>query len=181
MKIFSILFIFLVAFISNANSSNITSSSADYKNGRFIIKVVGIVEAKQEKVFLLLTDYKNIHHLSPKIAENKIIKNDDNGLVVRTVIRGCVWFFCKDIINNQIITSEFANKIQAFTLPEGSNLRFGKMNWEITEAKGGTQIDYSAEIEPDFFVPPVIGSFFIKNRMLEEAKDFVDSVEELAK
>ena len=167
-------------FSLNTKAADITSSSAEYKNDRFVIKVVGVVDASPERVFALLTDYNNITKISPKIVESKIIKTDGDAIIVKTVADGCVWFFCKKVINVQTTTSILKKNIQSITIPSQSNLKFGKMVWNINKVKSGTEVEYYAEIEPDFFVPPLIGAYFIKSSMLEEAKDFVDSVEKLA-
>ena len=180
MKIISTFLIIIFLFFSlNAKAANITFSSAKYKNDRFIIKIIGVVSAKPAQVFAVLTDYKNIPKISPKIIESKIIKTDGDTTIVKTVAKGCVWFFCKEIINTQTTTSIPEKRIQSITINAQSNLKFGQMVWNIKEVNLGTQIDYYAEIEPDFFVPPLIGSYFIKNSMLEEAKYFIDSVEKL--
>ena len=180
MKIISTFLIIIFLFFSlNAKAANITFSAAKYKNDRFIIKVIGVVSAKPAQVFAVLTDYKNIPKISPKIIESKIIKTDGDTTIVKTVAKGCVWFFCKEIINTQTTTSIPEKRIQSITINAQSNLKFGQMVWNIKEVNLGTQIDYYAEIEPDFFVPPLIGSYFIKNYMLEEAKYFIDSVEKL--
>jgi hypothetical protein len=180
MKIISTFLIIIFLFFSlNAQAANITFSSAKYKNDRFIIKVIGVVSATPEQVFAVLTDYKNITKISPKIIESQIIKTDGDTTIVKTVTKGCVWFFCKEIINTTA-TSILEKHIQSITIAAQSDLKFGQMVWNIKEVKLGTQIDYYAEIEPDFFVPPLIGSYFIKNSMLEEAKYFIDSVEKLA-
>ena len=181
MKIISTLLTITLLLLSfNAKASDITSSSAEYESDRFVIKVVGVVDAPPNHVFSVLTDYKNITKISPKIIESKIIKTDGDATIVKTVVKGCVWFFCKEVINTQTTTSILEKRIQSITITSGSNLKFGKMVWNIKEVKAGTQIDYYAEIEPDFFVPPLVGAYFIKNSMLEEAKAFVDSVEKLS-
>ncbi len=166
-------------FSANIQAAEITSSSAEYKNNRFIIKVVGVVSSSQESIFALLTDYANLTKTSPKLIESKIIRQDGDATIVKTIARGCVWFFCKEIINTQRAITIPIKRIQATTIPAGSNLKFGKMVWDIKKVESGTEISYYAEIEPDFFVPPFIGSYFIKNAMLKEAKTFIDSVEKL--
>ncbi len=176
----TLLTITFLFFSQNTKAANITSSSAEYKNDRFLIKVVGVVDASPEHVFAVLTDYNNISKISPKIVESKIIKTDGDAIIVKTVAEGCVWFFCKKVVNVQTTTSILEKSIQSITIPAQSNLKFGKMVWNIKETKSGTEIEYGAEIEPDFFVPPLIGAYFIKNSMLQEAKDFVDSVEKLS-
>jgi len=181
MKILTILLTatFLL-FNFNAQASQIISSSAAYENDRFIINITAIVDASPKNVFALLTDYENLTQISPKIIKSKIIQKDSDVTIVRTTAKGCVWLFCREVNNTQIVTFSQNKSIQSLTIVDQSDLEFGKMLWNIKEVESGTQIDYYAELDPKFFVPPIIGSYFIKNSMLKEATEFVDSVEKIA-
>ena len=173
---FSLVFLLLCF---NSNAAEIKFSHADNKNGLFSIKVFSVINANPQKVFDILTDYNHITRLSPKIIESKLIRTEGELAVVKTIAKGCVWFFCKKIINTQTITIK-GTTINAATLPKESNLKVGKMMWKITPASKGTNIEYYAEIKPDFFVPPVIGAFFIKKSLLEEASYLFASIEKIA-
>lgn len=172
-------FLALMFFSLNIQAANMISSSAEYKNDKFIIKAVGIVNSSPENVFALLTDYANLTQLSPKFIESTILKKNDNVTTVRIIIKGCVWIFCRQIINTQNVISKPIQHIQAITIPIASNLKFGKMLWDIQEDGSGSKIEYHAEIELDFFIPPFVGIYFTKRTMLEEAKIFIDNVEKL--
>ncbi|MFT7086701.1 MAG: hypothetical protein ACJAZX_000114 [Rickettsiales bacterium] len=182
MKIIYILTAFFL-FSTQGECSEILFSKASYENGQFFIQLSSVVKATPKEVFKILTDYKHLSRISSKIIESKIIQKNADGLIVQTIAEGCVWFFCKKIINTQKITinkTELWKNIQSFTIPSMSNLKFGKMNWIISQNKEGANIEYSAQIEPDFFVPPAIGTFFMKRAMLKESKSFADNVEKLA-
>jgi len=178
MKIITALLIIFLPFQTNVNAAEINFSEARHINGRYFIKVSGTVLANHQSVFNVLINYNNITKLSPKIIESKILYFEDGEVIVRTVAEGCVWFFCKEIINTQSINTSNTT-INSTTIASQSNLKFGKMKWEIKEIDGGTQINYSAEIEPDFFVPPIIGDFFIKKSLLGEAINFIKNVEKV--
>lgn len=179
MKIILTFLIIFLFFNFNANAAEIKFSKATHKDGRYFIKVFGVVQANPQKVFDILTDYNHITKISPKVIESKIVRTEGNAVIVKTIAKGCVWFFCKKIINTQATTTS-GTTIDAVTLPGESNLKVGKMHWEIKRIPSGTAIDYYAEIETDFFVPPIIGTFFIKRSLLEEATALVETVEKLA-
>jgi hypothetical protein len=180
MRILIATIVILFTFIFNSKASQIISSSAEYENDRFIIKISAVVQAKPKDVFKLLTDYPNLTKISPKIIESKIIKTGSEATIVKTIAKGCVWFFCREVINTQITTFVINKSIQSTTIPDQSDLEFGKMLWDVKKVGDNTQIDYYAELDPKFFVPPLIGSYFVKKSMLKEAEAFVDSIEKLS-
>jgi hypothetical protein len=179
MRIIILFLAISLLFVSSSKAAEIVDSNASYRNDIFYIDVVGVVDGSKQKVFDMLNDYNNLTKISPKIVESVIIKQDGQGVVVKTVARGCVLFFCKNIVNTQTVTVS-GSVIVSSTLPEQSNLKFGKMKWVLKEDekdKNKTVIEYSAEVEPDFFVPPLIGGYFIKSYLLSEAENFIDGLE----
>lgn len=175
--IFSTIFLFLKSV--NANCAEILSSNAKYENDRFFISVDSRLDIPAKSAFKILTDYENITILSPKIINSRVISSKKTTTVVRTVVRGCVLFFCKKMTNTQTTTIG-QNRIESVTIPEMSDFLYGKMEWTIRKDGEKTIINYKAEIEPDFFIPPLIGSYFITSSMKEEAETLAKRIEEVA-
>lgn len=178
-----IIFAFLIAtiFYSNqpAQAFEITSSQSKNVGKRFLIDVSAHVKVQPEQVLAILTNYDNLAQVNHNIISSQIISQNQNGTIVKTVIKGCVWFFCKEVVNTQEV--EVSNTtISAVTLPKQSDFKNAKMVWKIKKSKDGTEINYYAEIEPTFFVPPIIGTFFIKNTLLKEAVDSIRNIENSA-
>jgi hypothetical protein len=62
-----------------------------------------------------------------------------------------------------------AGAIQADIVPEESDFLSGYVRWLVTSsASGGSRIQYESVIEPDFFIPPVIGQFFVRKRLQQQ-------------
>ncbi len=55
-------------------------------------------------------------------------------------------------------------------LPERSEMREGWATWDIEADGGGTLVRYVAEVEPKFWIPPVIGPLIIKAAL--RSRDF---------
>lgn len=179
-----IVWVFFVAiFFSNyAWSAEIKSSRASYDNKTFYIHISAFIDANPNQVMAILTDYNHLGKLNPQIIESEILipKDKENKTTVRTVIKGCVWFFCHNIINVQEVTTSDLS-IVANTLPKQSNIKFGKMRWQIKPTKNGSEIHYFAAIKPAFFVPPVIGSVFVRDSLLQESIALIKNLESLAR
>ncbi|MCE3255083.1 MAG: hypothetical protein K0R25_577 [Rickettsiaceae bacterium] len=180
MKINKIILASAILISVSAKAAVINSSQVSNQDDKFFITISGNVQAKPERILKLLTDYNNLTKLTPKIIESKILKKDGNIVTVKTITEGCVLFFCKKVTNTQkVIISNWT--ISSTTIAEESDLKSGKMKWEIKKEGNETHVIYSAELEPKFFVPPLIGTFFMKYAMIEEAEGFIKNVEKLAK
>ena len=178
MKIFFKLFL-LLFFSLNSHAYEIESLNSKYENGRFTIDSKAIINAKKERVFQILTNYEELPKLSSKIIYSKIIDQNTNFTKVTSKAQSCVLFFCQKIINTQLVRVK-GDQITAETVAVESDLKFGQMNWQIEEKSGKTHINYSATIELKFFVPPVIGTYFVKHLLEKEAKEILKNVERLS-
>ena len=55
--------------------------------------------------------------------------------------------------------------LQATTVPALSSFKSGHAEWKILRMEERTQVTYQAQMEPDFFIPPLIGSYFVKQKL----------------
>ncbi|MEE8624818.1 MAG: SRPBCC family protein [Acidiferrobacterales bacterium] len=126
------------------------------------------VTASIDQVASVLTDYEHPNRLTPDVTKREVVGRQSGITRVRTEIHSCVVLFCKDLTLTQDVTI-VAGTIQADIVPEESDFRSGYVLWLITSNdSGGSHIQYESVIEPDFFIPPVIGRFFIRKRLRQQ-------------
>ncbi|MDH5446749.1 MAG: hypothetical protein OEY52_14455, partial [Gammaproteobacteria bacterium] len=128
----------------------------------------------------ILTDFDNIHKLNNAIKHSKLLKSEGKHHLIRIEAEGCVWFFCQKVFQTQWVTEQGNGYISAVTLPEKSNLEYGRVLWHIRQQEEFTIINYRTDIVPKFFVPPLIGTYIMKNKMFEEAKQTIQTIERIA-
>ncbi len=126
------------------------------------------VTASVDQVTAVLTDYEHPNRLTPEVTKRQVVGRQSGITRVRTEIHSCVLFFCKDLTLTQDVTV-VAGAIQADVIPEESDFRSGYVRWLLTSTdNGGSQVQYESVIEPDFFIPPLIGQFFIRKRFQQQ-------------
>ena len=114
----------------------------------------------------VLTDYEHIYRLDSAIVDSKILSSSDDGVVrVRIRIADCIAFFCKKIDRVEDVRELEHGGLQATIVPSLSNFRSGYAEWKILGTEERTQVIYQAQMEPDFFIPPLIGSYFVKQKL----------------
>ena len=60
-----------------------------------------------------------------------------------------------------------AGHLQAVIIPEQSDFTSGSADWRILPLGDDSRIIYQAQLTPAFFVPPIIGSYFVKRSFAE--------------
>ena len=68
-------------------------------------------------------------------------------------------------------------------LPQMSDLRYGLARWRMSacaDDRRRTCLEFKAELEPDFWVPPLIGPWLIQRKLHQEAIVTAEGIEKLA-
>jgi len=148
------------------------------KQGRaYQVQITFDVAAPVNQVTAVLTDYGYPDRLNPEVTKRAVISRQGGITRVRTEFRGCVFFFCKDIALTQDVTV-VADTIQAEIVADESDFRSGYFRWSVSSSdNGGSHISFEAVVEPDFFIPPLIGGFFIRKRLRQEILATAENLE----
>lgn len=139
------------------------------KEGRaYLIHMVFDVPAHVNQIKTVLTDFTHPSRLSSAVIAREVLGQQDGVVRVRTEFRDCVLFFCKKMILIHDVTVS-ANEVRADVVPEGSDFRHGFLRWSIHVIDSETShVDFEAVMEPDFFVPPLIGGFLVRNALAKQ-------------
>jgi hypothetical protein len=154
---------FAPAWASNLSNIEISENSGNYR-----VRMVMLVHAPAHYVSSVLTDYKYIYRLNPSITESEILPSPRSGTVrVRTRMQGCIFFFCRDVDRMEEVREVNSGHLQAVIIPEQSDFTSGSADWRIQPAGDNSRIVYEAQVTPAFFIPPIIGSYFVKRTFAE--------------
>jgi len=166
---YSLILLILYAIIPRLSAGDLTELQVTSKGREYYVRMVMVVLVPEQYVRAVLTDYAHIYRLNPSITESEILPSPEHGVArVRTLMRGCIVFFCKDVERVEDIRELITGDLQADIVPELSNFRSGRAEWKIQSVGEHSQVTYQAYMEPDFFVPPVIGSFFVRSSIRKE-------------
>jgi hypothetical protein len=151
------------------------------QEGVYHIKAVAIVRAPAAQVRHVLTDYVHIYRLNPSIIESEVIKRHDDGSVsVKTRVIGCAAYFCEELDRVEIVIELPSGDLQAEIIPELSDFKSGKTLWQIKSLGEKSEISYFSDMEPDIFVPPVVGKFLLKKSIRKEMQISFANLEKIS-
>lgn len=156
-------------------------ASVSHQDGIYFIEVDALVNAPEPRVRELLTDYNNLDKVNSAIEVSEIIKTREPGdYRVRTETEACVWFYCMRVRQVQDVIEAHDGSVTAIVIPELSDFRKGYARLNLWQESGGTRVLIRSEVEPDFWIPPLIGPWLIKRKLKSEALETVRNLEQVA-
>lgn len=137
--------------------------------------------ASREALYRVLTDYDLFDKFTSAIVESRNVDPDDEGRPrFFTRMEGCVLLFCKSFIRNGHLELEPHLEIVAIVDPARSDFKRSRERWLLIPDEDGTVLVYEFEMVPDFWVPPVIGPYYIMKALKAGGEKAVDRIEALA-
>ena len=147
---------------------------------RFHVTSELYLDAAPPQVFAALTDYDNLASLSSRFLESRSETGSDGRARVYTLIQGCVWFFCRSVERYAWFETEPPVSITATVDPQDSDFAYGLERWQLLPENDGTLVVYTHELEPRFWVPPLIGVWVIRRALGDDALKAATRIEKRA-
>jgi uncharacterized protein YndB with AHSA1/START domain len=162
-------------------AASILRTESLHTGDHYTLSVEVVLDAPREKIWRLMTDYDHLPQLSPVIVDSEVLKKEGaNRQRMRFTFHPCVLIFCKTIKNVVDIELQPPSDIVVTVDPALSDFRYAVEHWQMYAEGNKTRIQYSAEMVPNFFVPPVIGPWVIKTFLEREVRNTTIKVEALA-
>jgi len=139
-------------------------------------------DVSQQALYDVLADFDQFEKFTSAIVESKNTGPDERGRPsFYARMEGCVMLFCKSFIRNGYLLLSPTVQIVAIANPDESDFKFSRERWQLFSDEEGTRLVYDFEMEPDFWVPPVIGPYLIQRALRGGAVRAVNRIEALAR
>ena len=166
---------------STTAAGTVYAASVGYDDGVYSVEVDALVNVPEPRVRELLTDYNHLGRVNPAIEVSEVLLVRKPGdYRVRTETEACVWFYCMRVHQIQDVIEAADGTVTATVLPQYSDFKRGHARLTLWRAPDGTRVLIRSEVEPDFWIPPVIGPWLIKRKLRSEALETVQNLERLA-
>lgn len=161
-------------------SGEVLESHVSYKKGVYQASLEMQIKAPVNKVYALLTDFDYLSRLSDNITNSDLIDDDPPEYIVEVETHNCVLFFCKDLKQRQEVLEFDNGYISVEDIKDKSDFVFASTLWHIRASKGGTRISFRTEMKPDFWLPPILGPWLFKDKLVENTQMMIERLEQLA-
>lgn len=167
---------------NSARAFDFIDTEITEENGIYRIKISAFIEAHPDYIRYVLADSAHIYRLSPSIIESEVLPSSPaDEKWVRTRLLTCTSLFCREIERVDIVRLLNSGDFEAEIIPALSEFKSGKANWKITPMDNDSHVVYQAYLEPDFFIPPVIGTQVARQILLDEFTTTLISIEKIAR
>ncbi|MEX2516815.1 MAG: SRPBCC family protein [Gammaproteobacteria bacterium] len=156
---------------------------ASHADGRYRLEIMMVIDSPVAAVRELMQDLERLHELSDAISESPLL--GPAGVTParrRVVTETCIWFFCFGSIYEERITQYSPDHFEARIDPAHSDYHYGLSVWRTESLdRRRTRIEFICDIEPAFWVPPIIGPWMIKQKMRQETEATINNIERLTR
>ena len=164
-----------------APSAELRDVQIELKDERYHLFSETFLDVSREALYEVLTDFEQFEKFTSAIVESRNTEPDENGQPgFYSRMEGCVLLFCHSFIRIGYLILIPRLEIVAISIPEESDFKYSRERWQLIDFKDGTIMIYDFEMEPDFWVPPVIGPFVIQSALRSGAERAVNRIEKLA-
>lgn len=146
------------------NGSVAVSVRRNRAKGRvlFEIQISGIVRATPQQTWAVLTDYGRLSEFVPDLSSSKLLSRCGDEVVIEQ--QGSIGFlFFRQPIHLLVRVTEQPFSRLDVALLEGDMKHYAS-HWELSPLESGarTRIAYRGSVEPDFFVPLLLGRAMVQ-------------------
>ena len=167
-----------------AAAATIDELDVTKQRGLYSLEANARLDATPESVYAVLTDFDDnaYSRISRAYKESRYLEPADDGTpLVYTRMEGCLLWHCMTLERTERLETQAPRWIKSTALPEGSSFKHATSEWVLEPDGDGTMMAYKVELEPDFFVPPVIGPWYLKRTLSQGGLRAVTRIERLAR
>ncbi|MBI3546460.1 MAG: SRPBCC family protein [Gammaproteobacteria bacterium] len=178
----TILFVVGLAAPIAASATTIERLEVKHADNRYTLTFEVVLHAERSKVWQIMTDYEHLPRVSDVIVDSHMLMSaDPRRQRVAVTFHACVLIFCKTMKKTLDIQTWPQTAIVVIGDPALSDFSYSVERWRVSAEGANTRLYYTAEMVPNFFIPPLIGPWMVKSFMQKEIKATAAKVEALAK
>jgi Polyketide cyclase / dehydrase and lipid transport len=141
------------------------------------------LDAPPAAIYDVLLDFNNDRYsrISSIYKESGYLAPDKDGTpLVYTLVEGCLLGFCRSMRRVERLEVVRPRFIRATVIPDRSDFKYAKAEWTLEPEGSGTRVIYRMDMEPNFWLPPYVGPWFLKRTLMRGGVDAVEHIERLA-
>jgi len=171
-----------------AGAARILNAEVTTDDERYDVAFAVTLEGEQHRLMALLRDYSNMAELSPTMTESRVVRAADGERPARVALtfEACVFvFFCKTLTKvSDVHTGSEGNTITYVAVPELSDFHEARETITLAALPAGdtprARFDYTAVLKPKFNVPPFVGPWLIRKRIIDDLEATARNAESMA-
>ena len=166
-----------------ASSATLDALEVTREDGRYELYADTFLAASPSDIYAVLLEYEDdkFQRISSVYKESAYLDPAADGTpIVYTLMEGCILFYCLSMRRTERLEKNEFSYIRTMTIPEQSDFKFSSSEWTFAPTEGGTRMTYTMIMEPDFFVPPIVGPYILKRILRSGGSRVISRIERIA-
>ncbi len=177
----NLLCVLLLSISAMAQAAEFREIEVDRDDGLYSMRSQVYFNVEPEYLYRVLTDFNLFKKFTSAIVESNNVEADEKGRPqFYARMEGCVLIWCRSFVRIGYLELKPTAEIIAISDPERSDFEISRERWQLIPEDGGTLMIYEFQMVPAFWVPPLIGPFYIKRALRSGGVDAVNRIEALA-
>jgi hypothetical protein len=168
---------------ARADAASIETLSTDRDAGRYAVSLRAHLDVPPRAAYAVVADVTNWKRLSPDLRRLEILdQHRDGALELSTAFQACLLWYCRlmyEVPDVFLAPRADGGDIYVMLRPDLGDFHSGQAHWRFRASGSGTELEFSAEVEPAFIVPPLIGPWLMARWLRAEAIQTARNLEAL--
>lgn len=176
--LFAIFGMFLAQLAIGASFKTFSVSEHD---GIYEVRADMQLSAPPRDVRYVILDFNHLTRITGAVRESRLLDHPaTDAWRVFTRTKACIAIFCRTIKQVQDVHIASDGTIVAQAEPAHSDVRSSHTTWKLDPVPGGTRLRWQMRMEPEFWVPPLIGPIMLRHALRAEGEATAQGIEKLA-
>lgn len=171
-----------ILFAAQSSAAEMRFLEVQRDDDLYRLKSITWFDARAEALYDVLRNYELFSKFTSAVVESKNLEPDAEGRPQYfTRMEGCVLLWCRSFNRIGYLVLQPSTEIVAHADPERSDFKKSRERWQLIPEGDGTVLVYEFEMVPDFWVPPVLGPYYIKRALRSGGERAIGRIEALAR
>lgn len=170
--------------LASVRAAEIGEVAIERDGDRFQVRMQARLAVPPAQAYAAFTRFEDLPAINPAVREARIVDRSEGVTRVETRLRVCIALFCPRFRMTQDMAGGVAGEVltlSASMVPELSDFRFGRGTWTFAPCEAGTCLEFASELEPDFWIPPLIGTWMMRRTLRAQAVATSEGIERMAR
>jgi hypothetical protein len=168
---------------ADASAATVNDCKIVQEGARYQIDLHATLNVSGAASYAIISDVANYPRINATARRINVLRRTDRETRLEIEAYLCVLWYCDSLHEVQDMTfvkHPDGGDVIATVLPQYSDFRYGRSEWQVRDSGGQTMLHIVAELEPAFDIPPVIGPWLVKHALRAEAQRTAVGIERLA-
>lgn len=170
---------------AGVRAADIQSLAVSHDGLRYKVAMSVRLQAPAAAAYAAFALPANLPRINPAVQQVTILQHGGGGQDrIYTEVRVCAMLYCKLLRQTQDMRytpRPDGGDLEADIVAADGDFSYGHARWQFRSATGATtQLRFEAELQPAFWIPPVVGPWLVERSLRQEAERTSAGIERLA-